>query len=40
MADFGPLTTLAAALPLQFQSTQQIGPDLRIVARVTGRDDF
>jgi diaminohydroxyphosphoribosylaminopyrimidine deaminase/5-amino-6-(5-phosphoribosylamino)uracil reductase len=40
MADFGPLAALSSAVPLQFQSTQQLGPDLRIVARVTGRDVF
>ena len=36
----GPLTDLAAALPLEFKSIQQIGPDIRIVARVAGRDAF
>lgn len=40
MAHFGPLTSLAQALPLTFQSTSMVGPDLRILARVTGRDDF
>jgi diaminohydroxyphosphoribosylaminopyrimidine deaminase/5-amino-6-(5-phosphoribosylamino)uracil reductase len=40
MADFGPLTSLASALSLQFQSVECFGPDLRIVARVTGRDVF
>ena len=40
MADFGPLQELAQALPLQFMSTEMIGPDLRIVARVAGRDQF
>ena len=40
MADFGPLTELAGALPLEFKSTAMVGPDLRILARVTGRDDF
>jgi diaminohydroxyphosphoribosylaminopyrimidine deaminase/5-amino-6-(5-phosphoribosylamino)uracil reductase len=40
IADFGPLTSLASAMPLQFQNVEQVGPDLRIVARVTGRDDF
>ena len=40
MADFGPLTDLAAALPLEFKSTAMVGPDLRIVARVNGRDSF
>lgn len=40
MANFGPLSDLESALPLTFISTQIIGPDLRIVARVTGRDHF
>lgn len=40
MADFGPLTDLAAALPLEFKSSTMVGPDLRIVARVNGRDRF
>ena len=40
MADFGPLKTLTEALSLEFQSTTALGPDLRIVARVNGRDLF
>jgi diaminohydroxyphosphoribosylaminopyrimidine deaminase/5-amino-6-(5-phosphoribosylamino)uracil reductase len=40
MADFGPLSDLAKAVPLTFTSTDMLGPDLRIVARITGRDDF
>jgi diaminohydroxyphosphoribosylaminopyrimidine deaminase/5-amino-6-(5-phosphoribosylamino)uracil reductase len=40
MADFGPLTDLAGALPLEFESSEMVGPDLRILARVTGRDHF
>lgn len=40
MANFGPLTQLSDALPLTFTSTAMVGPDLRIVARVTGRDIF
>lgn len=40
MADFGPLTDLASALPLEFKSTEMVGPDLRILARVIGRDQF
>ena len=40
MADFGPLTELAGALPLEFKSTAMVGPDLRILARVIGRDHF
>jgi diaminohydroxyphosphoribosylaminopyrimidine deaminase/5-amino-6-(5-phosphoribosylamino)uracil reductase len=36
----GPLTSLAGALPLEFRSIDMLGPDLRIVARVAGRDVF
>lgn len=40
MAHFGPLNDLADAVPLEFKSTDKLGPDLRIVARVSGRDQF
>ena len=40
MADFGPLTALASALSLDFISMDKIGPDVRLLARVTGRDAF
>jgi len=40
MASFGPLTELAQAVPLAFQSTEMLGPDLRILARIPGRDQF
>ena len=40
MAAFGPLHDLAEAVALQFRSIEMIGSDLRIVARVTGRDTF
>jgi diaminohydroxyphosphoribosylaminopyrimidine deaminase / 5-amino-6-(5-phosphoribosylamino)uracil reductase len=40
MAQFGPLTELSQALALEFVSSQALGPDLRIVARVAGRDRF
>ena len=40
MASFGPITELSRALALEFVSTGQVGPDLRIVARVQGRDRF
>ncbi|WP_438997841.1 bifunctional diaminohydroxyphosphoribosylaminopyrimidine deaminase/5-amino-6-(5-phosphoribosylamino)uracil reductase RibD [Variovorax beijingensis] len=36
----GPLADLAGALPLEFRTIEQIGPDLRIMARVAGRDAF
>ncbi len=40
MANFGPLADLADAVPLEFKSTAMVGPDLRIVAQVPGRDQF
>jgi diaminohydroxyphosphoribosylaminopyrimidine deaminase/5-amino-6-(5-phosphoribosylamino)uracil reductase len=40
MAGFGPLTDLAQALPLTFLSADKVGPDLRILARIEGRDAF
>ncbi|MEY4268732.1 MAG: hypothetical protein RIS90_3267 [Pseudomonadota bacterium] len=40
MAQFGPLTALTQATPLAFQATDMLGPDLRILARVPGRDLF
>ena len=40
MASFGPLTALSEALALEFISSDSIGPDLRIVARIAGRDRF
>lgn len=40
MAHFGPLQDLSQAVPLEFKSTAMLGPDLRVVARVCGRDVF
>ncbi len=40
MASFGPLSDLSQAIPLEFKSTDMLGPDLRIVARIPGRDQF
>ena len=40
MAHFGPLEALCDAVPLEFVSTAMLGPDLRIVARIPGRDSF
>jgi diaminohydroxyphosphoribosylaminopyrimidine deaminase / 5-amino-6-(5-phosphoribosylamino)uracil reductase len=40
IADFGPLTELAHAVPLRFKHTAMVGPDLRVLSRVTGRDIF
>ena len=36
----GLLADLAGALPLEFRTFDRVGPDLRIVARVAGRDAF
>lgn len=40
MASWGPLSDLAQALQLDFRSTTMVGPDLRLLARVAGRDVF
>ena len=40
MANLGPLSALADGWALDFKSTEMLGPDLRIVARVQGRDSF
>ena len=40
MASFGPLQQLSEATQLQFLSTDRLGDDLRIRARVAGRDQF
>ena len=40
MAHFGPLSALADGLALDFTSTERVGPDLRVVARVQGRDHW
>ncbi len=40
MASFGPLSALSEAVGLTFQSIDRLGPDLRIVARIAGRDQF
>lgn len=36
----GPLTSLEGVVPLEFRSVDLLGPDLRVVARVAGRDAF
>jgi diaminohydroxyphosphoribosylaminopyrimidine deaminase/5-amino-6-(5-phosphoribosylamino)uracil reductase len=36
MAHFGPLSDLTQAVPLEFKSTDPLGPDLRIVAQPDG----
>ena len=40
IAQFGPLDALADGLALEFKLIDTMGPDLRIVARVAGRDRF
>jgi diaminohydroxyphosphoribosylaminopyrimidine deaminase/5-amino-6-(5-phosphoribosylamino)uracil reductase len=40
MFQLGPLTELSQGVELEFKSTEMVGPDLRIVARVQGRDQF
>lgn len=40
MALWGPITDLNAAQALQFQSVTPVGPDLRVLARMAGRDSF
>ncbi len=40
MAAFGPLAELSQAVPLEFRSTDLVGPDLRVLARIPGRDRF
>jgi len=40
MARFGPLASLDDGVQLAYQSVERVGEDLRIVARVTGRDAF
>jgi len=40
MAAFGPLQSLAEAMPLAFTDVERIGDDLRILARPPGRADF
>lgn len=40
MAAIGPFAALTEALPLQFEEVERIGADLRIRARIPGRDSF
>lgn len=40
MAQLGGLTALAQAPELEFRAQDRVGPDLRILARVRGRDRF
>ena len=40
MANLGPLQSLADAQALEFTSVDRVGPDLRVLLRVPGRDQF
>ena len=40
MVNIGPLSELSQATPLEFRETSLVGPDLRILARIPGRDSF
>ena len=40
IASWGPLNSLSDAVQLQFTSFEAVGPDLRILAMVAGRDSF
>jgi diaminohydroxyphosphoribosylaminopyrimidine deaminase/5-amino-6-(5-phosphoribosylamino)uracil reductase len=40
IASFGPLAALDQRVPLQFQSVQAVGVDLRVLARPPGREVF
>lgn len=40
LTNIGPLAAISQGLKLKFNSVERIGPDLRIVARVQGRDLF
>ena len=40
MANLGPLAALADAVPLEFRQVDLLPPDLRILARIPGRDRF
>ena len=40
MANVGPFDALAQGLSMDFTSVEHVGPDIRIVARVRGRDAF
>ncbi len=40
LANLGPFTALTQAVQLEFKSTEMLGPDLRVLARIPGRDQF
>jgi diaminohydroxyphosphoribosylaminopyrimidine deaminase/5-amino-6-(5-phosphoribosylamino)uracil reductase len=40
LADMGPLAALSEGIALEWHGAQPVGPDLRLLARVAGRDRF
>lgn len=40
LSNWGPLQSLNQRLPMAFRAAEPVGEDLRILARVQGRDDF
>ncbi|MCU0764229.1 MAG: dihydrofolate reductase family protein, partial [Hydrogenophaga sp.] len=40
MSSLGPLSALGEGTALEFRSVDPVGPDIRVVARVAGHDDF
>lgn len=40
MAQLGPFTDLGQAVAVEFRSVERVGPDLRVLARIPGRDRF
>jgi diaminohydroxyphosphoribosylaminopyrimidine deaminase/5-amino-6-(5-phosphoribosylamino)uracil reductase len=36
----GPWTALNEAIDLEFRAVDKVGPDLRVLARIPGRDSF
>lgn len=40
MVNIGPFAALDQAVPLAYREAVQVGPDLRILARIPGRDEF
>ena len=40
LSNWGPLTALSQGLRLQFRSVERVGDDVRLLARVMGRDAF
>jgi diaminohydroxyphosphoribosylaminopyrimidine deaminase/5-amino-6-(5-phosphoribosylamino)uracil reductase len=40
MANVGPFDALGQGLAMDFTTVERVGPDIRIVARVRGRDIF